>query len=227
MDVNDFRREHLKRYVGQFSLDHEAAEALQRSPSQISQLLRNKDMGKNLARSLEKLAGAEEGAWDKPPDPQDQTPSIVMVGPNDGGKLTYVAKVKGAKLSAGPGEIPEVLWDIDEVQRSHGFREDYMQERGLNPERCKVWSVRGESMEPRYRSGDIVLIDMSSREPIHGKVFALIGDDGLRIKQLRRGATHWEMHSFNPDQNRYPPEPIIGESHAIIGRVRWRGGDED
>lgn len=149
---------------------------------------------------------------------------FVAVPPSKPTELAYVSRVVGAHLSAGSGEV---LWDVDEVENSHSFRVDYMQSKGLRPERCKVWTVRGDSMEPRYRSGDIVLINMAEREPMHGKVFALVGDDGLRIKQLRRGATAWEMHSFNPDQTRYPPEPIVDENYAIIGRVRWRGGDED
>jgi phage repressor protein C with HTH and peptisase S24 domain len=144
--------------------------------------------------------------------------------------MAYVDRVTGAQLAAGDGEI---VWDFDMVERSHSFRTDWMQAKGLRPERCKVWSVRGDSMEPRYCSGDVVLIDMSDRKPVHGKVYGLVGDDGLRIKQLRRtGSGGWEMYSFNPDQGRYPPEPIVQhadgrESHAIIGRVRWRGGDED
>jgi len=135
-----------------------------------------------------------------------------------------VTKVTGAHLSAGGGEV---LWEIDEVIGSHAFRQDYMLSRGLRAEKCRVWTVRGDSMEPRFCSGDVVLIDMSDRTPVHGKVYALIGDDGLRLKQLRRTQSGWEMHSFNPDQTRFPPEPIVEDNYAIIGRVRWRGGDED
>lgn len=138
--------------------------------------------------------------------------------------LVYVDKVTGAHLAAGSGEV---VYDFDNVEKSHSFRVDWMQEKRLRPERCKVWSVRGDSMEPRYSSGDVVLIDMSDREPRHGKVFALVGDEGLRIKQLRRGPAGWEMHSFNPDQSKYPPEPIVSDNYAVIGRVRWHAGDED
>jgi phage repressor protein C with HTH and peptisase S24 domain len=154
-----------------------------------------------------------------------RTPETVRVGQGDhDSPLVYVTKVTGAHLSAGSGEV---LWDMDELQNSHAFQADYMREKGLRPERCKIWTVRGDSMEPRYRSGGVVLIDMSDRAPVHSKVFALVGEDGLRIKQLRRGIAGWEMHSYNPDQNKYPPEPIVGENYAIIGRVRWYAGDED
>jgi phage repressor protein C with HTH and peptisase S24 domain len=139
--------------------------------------------------------------------------------------LTYVDKVCGASLSAGNGEV---FWDHEQIDKSHAFRLDWMQKKGLRAERCKVWTVRGDSMDPKYPHGSWVLINMSEREPVHGKNFALIGEDGLRLKQLRRSeAGGWIMYSLNPDQSKYPPEPIVGENYAVIGRVRGHGGDDD
>lgn len=137
----------------------------------------------------------------------------------------YVPRVTGGKLSAGSGEI---LWEIDEEINAVAFRLDWMQAKGLKPSRCKVWRVRGDSMDPRYSNGDSLLIDMSDRQPKHGKFYALIGEDGLRVKQLR--ATNqggWEMYSINADKDRYPTEPIVQGNYEIIGRVRGRSGDED
>lgn len=138
--------------------------------------------------------------------------------------LTYVDKVSGAQLSAGSGAV---LWDFEQVDKSHAFRLDWMQSKGLRAERCKVWTVRGDSMDPKYPHGSWVLINMAEREPVHGANFALIGEDGLRLKQLRRSESGgWIMHSLNQDQSKYPPEPIVGENYAIIGRVRGHGGDD-
>ena len=144
--------------------------------------------------------------------------------PAHGPNLVWVNKINGARLSAGSGEV---IYDVEEQQNSHGFRADYMQRRGLKAQRCKLWTVKGDSMEPRYSSGDVVLIDMSDREPRHGKVFAIVGDNELRIKQLIKDVAGWSMRSLNPDKVRYPDEPITSDGVAIIGRVRWRGGDED
>lgn len=139
--------------------------------------------------------------------------------------LLFVDKVMGAHLSAGNGEV---LWDFEQIDRSHAFRMDWMQSKRLKPERCKVWTVRGDSMESKYPHGSWVLINMAERDPVHGRNFALIGSDGLRLKQLRRSELGgWVMHSLTTDQTKYPPEPIVDDNFAIIGRVRAHGGDDD
>lgn len=156
------------------------------------------------------------------PKPRKKIPDkwISLGGP----ELVYVEMIKQANLSAGSGQV-----DIEHerVEQSHAFRADYMRSRMLRPDKCSVWKVRGESMIPRYNDGDVVLIDKSDTSPRHGKVFALASSDGLRVKQLRKDASgYWYMHSFNPDQWSYPPEPVT-EDIKIIGRVRWHAGDDD
>jgi len=140
-------------------------------------------------------------------------------------EMAYVDKVIGGNLSAGMGQV---LWDFEQVDRSHAFRLDWMQSKGLNADRCKVWTVRGDSMDPKYPHGSWVLINMAETQPVHGKNYALIGEDGVRLKQLRRSASGgWEMHSLNADKDKYPPEPIVDDNYTIIGRVRGHGGDDD
>lgn len=133
----------------------------------------------------------------------------------------YVDRVRGPHLSAGTGEV---VWDYEEIEQSHAFRRDWMQRRSLNPARCKLYEVKGESMAPTLNSGDTVMINMADREVVSGELFALVADDGLRVKRLhKRGGGVW-MHSDNPDQLRYSPELIEDHNAAVIGRVVWRGG---
>lgn len=143
---------------------------------------------------------------------QDATPSQ---------EYTYVSRVRGPQLSAGNGEI---VWDHEEIERSHAFRRDWMQGRGLNPSRCKLLEVRGDSMSPTLNGGDTVMINMADREIVSGEVYALVAEDGLRVKRLHRRAGGVWMHSDNSDQLRYPPELIQDHHAAVIGRVVWRGG---
>lgn len=133
----------------------------------------------------------------------------------------YVTRVKGPHLSAGTGEV---VWDYEEIEHSHAFRRDWMQKEGYNPRRCKLLDVRGDSMTPTVKNGDMVMINMADREVASGELFALICEDGLRIKRLHRRSGGIWMHSDNPDQLRYPPELIEDHHAAIIGRVVWRGG---
>ena len=134
----------------------------------------------------------------------------------------YVRRIAGARLSAGAGEI---AWDFEEVDHSHSFRREWMQEMGLNAERCALWTVKGSSMEPNYNHDDVVLVNMANRTPIHGKVFGLVGDDGPRIKRLIRNADkHWSMRSDNEDKARFPDEPIIEDNYVVFGSIEWKAG---
>lgn len=154
-----------------------------------------------------------------------QSDGHVLVGSGSLSEMVFVPAVRGAHLSAGTGEY---VYEADEEVNAVAFRQDWMASKGLRPERCKVWRVRGDSMEPRYSNGDSLLLDMSDRTPRHGKNFALVGEEGIRVKQLRAmPGGGWEMYSLNPDKSRYPTEPIVNDNYAIIGRVRGRSGDED
>jgi phage repressor protein C with HTH and peptisase S24 domain len=135
----------------------------------------------------------------------------------------YVSRVLGAKLSAGSGEA---VFDFEEVDRSHVFQRDWMQRRHLRAERCKLYEVKGESMSPTIGDGDMVMINMADREVVSGRVYALVAEDGLRVKRLiKRADGVIEMRSDNPLQHIYPPEPILSGNVAIIGRVVWHAGE--
>jgi len=135
----------------------------------------------------------------------------------------FVSRVRGARFAAGSGEL---MFEAEEIDQSHGFRKDYMQRRGLQAERCKLFNVKGESMLPTLQDGGLVLVNLADREVVTGKVYALVFDDGLRVKRLfRRPDGLIEMRSDNPMQHIYPPEPIMDGSAAVIGRVVWQAGD--
>lgn len=72
--------------------------------------------------------------------------------------------------------------------------------------------VSGDSMEPRFRHGDIVVIRKSAT-PIDGQiVLASNQDRELTLKVLRYRANGWELHSFNPA---YPP--TLADEWSLIG----------
>lgn len=198
------------------------------SPDFLYQMAKGKDqsartINDGYARLAEK-AGRKDDGWldlddDAPPIVRDQNASY-DIRP----ELVYVEAIKDATLSAGSGDV---VVEHERVEESHAFRSDYMHRRHLNAKKCTVWKVRGDSMVPRYNDGDVVLIDTSDTMPRHGKVYALTGEEGMRVKQLRKDANGaWHMYSFNPDQWTYPPEPLTDDMR-ILGRVRWHAGDDD
>lgn len=75
--------------------------------------------------------------------------------------------------------------------------------------------VNGDSMEPEYYGGDIVLVQKASRSPKlrEGDVGAFIYGNETYIKEYRRDG----LHSFNPN---YPTMHFEDEAHVFfIGKV--------
>lgn len=77
----------------------------------------------------------------------------------------------------------------------------------LPPGDYKAVTVRGDSMEPTLRSGDVVIVDRGQRDPVG---LCLISNDGLMVKRLHAG----KVISDNPI---YEPHPI--GSAYVEGRV--------
>lgn len=135
----------------------------------------------------------------------------------------FVGRVKGARFAAGNGEL---VFEAEEIDKSHGFRREYMERRGLSAERCKLFTVKGESMLPTLADGALVLVNMADRGVASGSIYALITEDGLRVKRLYRRADGLiEMRSDNPMQHIYPPEVITDGNAAVMGRVVWQAAD--
>lgn len=133
-----------------------------------------------------------------------------------------IRRITGAHLAAGDGEI---AYDFEAVA-DRSFDAEWMRSRGLKAENCMLWTSRGDSMYPTIESGELVLVHLREREPMHAKVFALITEDGLRLKRLMRKSDNtWEIRSDNEDKRLYPTEPFVAGEVAIMGRVRWHAGE--
>jgi len=80
--------------------------------------------------------------------------------------------------------------------------------------------VRGDSMEPLLKDGDLVAVDRSRREVKEGSVYVLRIGEELFIKQMRRDAERWACVSLNPayDAILALPEEIhvVGEAVAVM-----------
>lgn len=158
----------------------------------------------------------EKGVGPRDVDPKE----AVSRAPNPE-LFEFVDRVRGPHLSAGSGEV---IWDFEEIDRSHAFQADWLKSQGWNPRRLKLFDIRGRSMEPTLNDGDTAMVNLAAREVQSGTVYALITDEGLRAKRLhKRNGVIW-MHSDNPDQLKYPPEPITDQNAAVIGEIVWKAG---
>jgi repressor LexA len=116
--------------------------------------------------------------------------------------------------SAGPGAEAAG----ERVLRYEAFAPEMLRAAGISAAQASIIDVRGDSMAPRIRDGDRVLVDGSARVvPTAGDLFVLRVDDLLSLKRVhRRGAT-LVIESDNPA---YPTAERPARDVAVIGRAR-------
>ena len=97
------------------------------------------------------------------------------------------------------------------------FRRDWLDGHGIDPTRCMVISVRGESMEPTLPAGSKILVDRDRTRRRAGRIFVVTTDEGLIVKRLERRGRQWFLASDHPS---WQPVPWPREAE-VIGEVRW------
>lgn len=147
---------------------------------------------------------------------QDPPPSIDISGE----EFAAVHRL-AAEASAGPG----ALNGDAEIVGALAFRRDWLAKLGVNPARACLVTVRGDSMAPGLRPGDLALIDHQRSEVAPGKVFAFNDIDGeTRIKRLERPDE--KSLILYSDNQAYAPELRKGvdlNRIKILGQVVWSG----
>lgn len=136
--------------------------------------------------------------------------------------------VINVEASAGHGTIV----DSEEVAEAVGLPRRLLREQHINPANTHILYVRGDSMEPTLREGDIVLVDRGHEGEIPRRegIYVISVDGELMVKRMvfagQRGEGHdmqviWRLVSDNPA---YPPIEVdlFGgrERLSILGRVR-------
>ncbi len=129
-------------------------------------------------------------------------------------ELAWVGKY-GVLGSAGPGAFV----DSEHVVKQIGFRRDWLRKKGLNPAKCSVIDVNGDSMEPTLHHGAMILIDHQRARRLKNRIFAVRSDDGPLIKRLMHDNHHWLLVSDNEEYKpvKWPREAVV------IGQVMWTG----
>lgn len=127
--------------------------------------------------------------------------------------------------AAAEGREPEPEWEIVEGGDDFWYKRSFFQKRYLNPDKCKLAKVTGDSMEPFIFSGDTVLFsEVCDPRPTcvtiqDGKVYVISVDGKLKIKRLASIKDGIAVRSDNPS---YKTEEFTGEELArlrIFGRV--------
>lgn len=113
-----------------------------------------------------------------------------------------------------------------EPQRWLAFRSKYLRFKGLNPERCAVVFVKGDSMADTITDNDSLLVDRDSITPIDGHIYVLRLGDELYAKRIQKSFDgSLTLISDNKDYSPiHVPKNQLDEL-CIVGKVVQRATD--
>lgn len=125
----------------------------------------------------------------------------------DGGELTEIYYLAGAG---------EPRLQTDEVVTTMVLPSDF-----IHPNIIPVM-VKGSSMEPAMYNGAIAGVDISEKDVVSGKFYAIwIDDEGALIKRLSREIGRVFIESLNPVAHSFYVNNEALQEHFILGRVKW------
>lgn len=123
---------------------------------------------------------------------------------------------KDVQLSAGYGAS-----EFEDYEgRTIRFSRDTLREVNVSPKDAVCVTVKGDSMEPVFKNGSTVGIDLSRKKVIDGDVYAINNDGLLQMKRLKhKTGSVITVESYNREE--YPAFDVSLEQVDILGRVFW------
>ena len=167
-----------------------------------------------LGVSLDYLAGLTDESTPAmqlvPAAKQEDTSKVIEFS----GEARKAIAVRELRTAAGAGAL-----DLDEsIAKYAYFRNSWLRKHELNPDRCCIIGVIGDSMEPTLPDGCAIMLDRNRKKPRERGIFVVSSPDGLVVKRVERSeASNWILASDNASWRsiRWPQEA------RIIGQVVW------
>ncbi len=143
---------------------------------------------------------------------RENTPS-----PGDAtGELDFIPMVR-ACLAGGGGSLET----SDEVTGYYAFKKQWLKGKG-EVKSMRLMRVTGQSMEPTLEDEDIVLVDLSQRGVLAGKIYAVRMDDEIVVKRLEKAPGKLMLISDNRDFYSIQEVPVGEQLNVeVLGRVIW------
>jgi phage repressor protein C with HTH and peptisase S24 domain len=227
--IEEIYRARLRMLVEEAGTQRALAERIQKSPAQISQWLnaspdsktgKPRSMDRGTAREIERLFPKPEGWMDQAfgaiatDEPQGRTPYLsgfeelsIQVLANSGsmgsGDEQLHDEVVVGRLTVSPqwaARTIKPLTDLKNLRFIHGY---------------------GDSMDPTFADGDVLLVDIGVSDPKIDGVYVLEANDRLYIKRVRqRFDGQFEISSDNPTIKTV--DVLDGSQQVNVrGRVVW------
>jgi phage repressor protein C with HTH and peptisase S24 domain len=146
-----------------------------------------------------------------PMEPQDAA--------NDPDWKDITASTQG--IAAGAGAVPDNWAETHKLK----FRQSSLLRKGLKPAALLVHYARGDSMEPKIKDGDALLIDTADTKIRDGGIYWIRYDGDHFIKVLQKVKRQVVIESLNKSNPQWA-KPIIvqeGDDFEVVGRLRWIG----
>ena len=144
---------------------------------------------------------------------QDDDAAVWMNGDAIPADARPVAVREIVEASGGYGTYP----GDEDVTNYAWFRQGWLKQHNINPDRADVIKVAGDSMEPTLPEGSSILVDRQRRSRRKGRIYVLQTEDGLMVKRAGREKAGWQLLSDNP----YWPSVAWPEDAQVVGEVRW------
>lgn len=131
------------------------------------------------------------------------------------GEDFILVPVMSGEISAGGGLIPD-----ETIELRLAFRRDWIKRHG-DPRNMSLIRVKGDSMEPTFYSGDLVLVDHSKNylDP-QGGVYAISIDNHIMIKRLQILYPERKIKVIS-DNPKYESFIVNPDELIINGKVIW------
>lgn len=126
----------------------------------------------------------------------------------------------GVEASAGDGRLSAGEDPLEYL----AFQRGWLKGRGINPDRARILTARGDSMEETIRDGDILLVDTSIDRIRDNAIYVVVYGDMVLVKRVH-GRLNGSLQLIS-DNPRYPPEEVTAgevDQLNIAGRVMWFG----
>ena len=105
------------------------------------------------------------------------------------------------------------------------FKRSWLERMRLDKDNACIIYASGDSMYPSISDGDVLLLDKTGNSLRSDEVYAVMSDDEVVVKRLRKGFGGIVLRGDNPNKAAYPDIDVPpGHDLAVIGRVVWRGG---
>ncbi len=108
--------------------------------------------------------------------------------------------------------------DMETVTGRVWFRRSWLDDHGMDPTRCVVIGVKGDSMHPTLVDGCSILMDRARVRRRAGHIYVIRTGDGLLAKRLGKDeAGGWVLKS----DNQVEPARAWSDDMEVVGEVRW------